>query len=47
MTAQCASEIRACDECVSDPETDVVPGVNPRPQCAFKMSMINVSCNSH
>ena len=23
------------------------PGENPRPQYAFKMSMFNVSCNSH
>jgi hypothetical protein len=23
------------------------PGKAPRPQCAFKMSMFNVSCNSH
>ena len=33
--------------CSPDSETGVVPGVNPRPQCAFKMSMFNVSCNSH
>ena len=23
------------------------PGINPRPPCAFKMSMFNVFCNSH
>ena len=31
---------------VSDPRTDVAPG-GPGPPCAFKMSMFNVSCNSH
>jgi hypothetical protein len=28
---------------VSDPQTDVETGKNLTPQCAFKMSMINVS----
>ena len=28
-------------------ETGVAPGGNPRPQYAFKVSMFNVSCNSH
>ena len=32
---------------VPDSETGVAPGVNPKPQYAFKMSMLNVSCNSH
>ena len=31
---------------LSDPRTDVAPG-GPGPPCAFKMSMFNVSCNSH
>ena len=30
-----------------DSETGVAPSVNLRPQYAFKMSMINVPCNSH
>ena len=43
--AQGASQ--ACDCFLSNPETGVVPGVSPRPQCAFKVSMFNVPCNSH
>ena len=30
-----------------DTETGVVPGGSPGPQCAFKVSMFNVPCNSH
>ena len=48
MTAQGAGQTKeACDCLSSDPETGVVPGGSPGPQCAFKMSMFNVSCNSH
>ena len=32
---------------VSHSETGVAPGGVPKPQYAFKVSMINVSCNSH
>jgi hypothetical protein len=32
---------------VIDPQTDVAQGKFPGPQCAFEMSMFNVSCNSH
>ena len=31
----------------ADPQTDVAPGSDPEPQCAFKMSMLKVVCNSH
>ena len=31
----------------SDPQTGVAPGLYPGPQYAFKISMFNVSCNSH
>ena len=31
----------------SDPQPGVAPGQDPRPPCAFKMSMFNVFCNSH
>ena len=30
-----------------DPQTGVALGEIPKPQCAFEMSMFNVSCNSH
>lgn len=33
--------------CLADPRTGVATGVTPWPQYAFKMSMFNVSCNSH
>jgi hypothetical protein len=31
----------------SDPQTDVAPGLDPKPQYAFKNPMLGVSCNSH
>ena len=39
-----ASEVRLIDKRPSDRRS---PGRNPGPQSAFKVSMINVSCNSH
>ena len=52
---QCASwrtppklpEARRTRVDTADPQTDVAPGGTPEPQCAFKMSMLNVVCNSH
>ena len=32
---------------VADPQTGVAPRETPGPQCAFEVSMIDVSCNSH
>jgi len=32
---------------VSRPSDRRGSGSDPKPQCAFKMSMFNVSCNSH
>ena len=37
--ASCASLIRPSDR--------RGPGQDPRPQCAFEKSVLNVSCNSH
>ena len=47
MTPRAQASLSACDCLLPDPETGVVPGGSPGPQCAFKMSMFNVSCNSH